>query len=164
MALKGAEGVMDELKTALSTYLPARIAAVAAEAPVLTMPNPVEYLIGQRDTIPTYPVVILEDRPSPVLMDRGQRIRFRHRIDVGIVVTEPNEETIRRLIRRYARAIAETLMDRRGHGAGASDSDFSFDLLFSEEDWDFSPTYADETGLFLADAWIPLACERTEQR
>lgn len=158
MALKGVEGIIDELKTELQANLPARVTALAAEPPALTMPAITEYAFGDRTNFLAYPAIAIEGDESPVGMDAGQRLRFLHRLSIRLYVQQSDEENLRRLLFRYTRAVVETLIDRRNASA------FTFLLEFDGESWRYSPVRGPELGLFARDARLPVVCKRTEMR
>lgn len=162
MPLTGVEPILDELKTQLTTYLPARLATESALAPALTMPAPGDYFFDDRQEMPNLsdasPVLIVAPRSTEVEFEKARTFNNGHRIEVGIYVMHSDEETLSRLLLRYTEAITKTLLDRMAAAA------FSFNVLFDGLTWDYSPQRASDLGLLQRDAALPITCWKSEVR
>lgn len=162
MALTGIEPIIDELKTQLSTFLPARVATEAALAPALTMPAPGGYLFDDPQEIPALsvesPVVTVSPRTTEIQFEKARTFNNGHQVSIAIYVMHSDEETLSRLLLRYVEAITKTLLDRMDAAA------FSFDVLFDAHTWDYSPQRAKELDLFERDATLPITCWKSEVR
>lgn len=152
---KLAELVVDQLADVLEADLPAKLAMIASEYGD-TMPNIVEFIVGERDAR-DYPACWVLAQESEREIEEGFNQHgftlgfFRHRVMVVIALIDPNDpERLRRHVYRYARAVHEVLADHESYVEGVSDwvrarilSD-SFTGVFE---------YAEET-LFRQDAYI----------
>lgn len=113
MTIRLTETVIDELRTLLSTYLPANITTYAAFSPAIDrMTAPAEYSFGdkinqQRPGISVTPVY------SPAIDDKVGGQAFRHRIAIGIHLQEGDAEYLARMAQRYTAAVIKTFMQRR---------------------------------------------------
>lgn len=160
MALTGIEPVIDELIAYLRANLAARVVAVAAEAPVLTMPAPeaADFYFGGRQTYPKYPAIALVPAPSVIKHDRTDRMAIDHTVALGIYVTDPDEETLTRLLLRYARAVMEVIVSGRIAKA------FSFQPDFEGQTVDPSPVRVADDALFERDLSLAIRCWKEEVR
>ena len=160
MALRGIEPVIDELIVYLKANLAARVAVVAAEAPVLTMPAPAasDFYFGARQTFPKYPAIALSPAPSPITNDRKDRMDIEHTVTLGIYVTDSDEETLARLLLRYTRAVLEVIVD------GRIANTFTFMPDFDGQTVDPLPVRVADDALFERDMVLTIRCWKEEVR
>lgn len=162
MGFTGIEPILDTLKTELSsatTGVPAKIMAITF-SPVITMANPKEYAIGDRDLFEEYPAIALMSLRSPVDLDRNpDRMNMAHRVGIRVFVTHPDKpEDLERLLLRYTRVVVEVLADRRNAGA------FTFTLDFAGQEWTYSEQRRNQKDEFERDVLIPITCWTAENR
>lgn len=160
MALTGIETVMDELIAYLKTNLPARVTALAAESPTLTLlqVNNGNYHFGEKPDVAGYPALAFLPQRSGIDNDRKDRMSFRHGVGIQVLAQESELPTLTRMLLRYTRAIAEVLVSGRIADA------FTFTVDFSGETWEYSPARVADNALFQRDALLPVVCWKEEVR
>lgn len=160
MALTGIETVVDELIAYLKTNLPARVTALAAETPALTLlqVNNGNYHFGDKPDVAGFPALAFLPQRTPVSDDRTDRMSLRHTVGIQVFAQESELPTLTRMLLRYVRAVTEVLVSGRIAKA------FSFTLDFSGETWEYSPARVADNAMFLRDALLPVVCWKEEVR
>jgi hypothetical protein len=114
-----AEALVDELITYFQANMAAKVAALNAEyADTITLSDPVEWMIGERDlaSVPAYPTgYVLATRVSgqPWNLQGSGSGQLTQMLDVtiGVIDKGDNPNTLRRAAMRYARAVLELLVE-----------------------------------------------------
>lgn len=125
MPLTGIEPVIDAAVARLKTALPAALATLAGQFPDgLTLPAPYDggsgaahkrqedaywpWLVDPR-LLPSYPAVIVRAKPQTDAPELGDAYDIGHMITVDFVITDNDIANCTRRMRRYVRAVRETL-------------------------------------------------------
>jgi len=154
------EAVIDELIEVLEDDLPARITAIAAVEPTLTMKPIAEITHGEKQNY-AMPAIAITPVTSPLRHDGQDELLWRHNIGVLIHATHADQETLTRLLERYAAAVIQTLMDRRAAQT------ISFPFQLSTEDgaeFDWGVAMAAERSLFARDVMFVVIATVDDER
>jgi hypothetical protein len=161
MALKLAEGLVDEVKAYLTANLPAKLDALDAEyRDGITLADVTAIYVGERtlETIDRYPAIFVLADQTVVETWQAAFVDARHRYQVGVIVLHQDTETLGRLVYRYIRAIWELLIE------GQTSDALTYELVDEEVRFDFSPIRTGEGNTFTADANITAAGRKQETK
>ena len=120
------EGLVDAIKAALVAGLPAKLDALDAEyADGIVLADPEAYYVSERELESIHgdaAVAILGDSwaAQPGQYDAGGCINPVHEVRVAVVAFDVDQETLRRRIFRYVRAIFEVIDAEHATGALAA--------------------------------------------
>jgi len=152
MALALIEGAVDAVKTYLSNNLAAKVAALNTEYDDgITIEDMKAWYIEYQSEVPEFPACIilgLQGRPE----DEGAGwMKSEHSIDIIILATDQNTETLKRKLYRYIRACIEMMKESRA----------SIGYQINIGDWDFSDTYASQSS-FLSGSKLTILAKKYE--
>ena len=155
MALTLMEGSIDAVKDYLNTNLGAKLAALDAEYDDgITLADIQAYYTAETMAIPELPAIyVLGDRTEPAA-EGPSYIKAVHYITVAVLVTDANNETLRKKLYRNIRAIIELLREAR------SDATFENAAIVFDS-CEFSPMYG-QSDTFLQDARVELHLTKLE--
>ena len=155
MALKLMEGAVSAIKDYLTTNLGAKLNALDAEYDDgITLDDIKAYYTAETMAIPELPAIyVLGDRTEPTA-EGPTHIKAEHYITVAALVTDANNENLRKRLYRYIRAIVEVLR------AARSDATFENAGLVIDT-CEFSPMYG-QADTFLQDARVELHMAKIE--
>lgn len=133
------EAAIDQLIAKLTADLPAKVAAVNAEAAdAYSIAVPAGISFGARSETP-YPWVMVYPEGSDQPTDASGRIHWQHRIRVVTWLDDGDEEALVRRLIRLGRAVRECAMLYRRPGSSYTDPVGGYGLqLVSEE---FGPIF-----------------------
>lgn len=162
MGYTGVEPIIDLILVELKANLPAKLTALAALlTPALALPAPVvaEYTFGEKQIHTTYPAIEVFPVTSPVDLDSTDTLIIRHNVGIAIFVRDSSEENLTRKITRYARAVLETLMDRRAAQAFGT---VGIDL--NEQTLDWSPARVADRAILERDVMFAIRASKADSR
>lgn len=165
MTVRLTELLVDEIKDALEADLVAAVPTFRALEPVLTandMPAVAEVTHGERQTHAMPAIEVIPGR-SPLVHDGFNDLTWRHRIVIGVMATHVDEQTLTRILERYAACVVQVLMDRRAGLNGG----LTFDLQFATEDGaelDWGSVRAADRTLFQRDVFFEVIANATDLR
>lgn len=155
------EPYIDELIEVLEADLPARVTAIAAVAPVLSMKQVVDFTHGEKQNYKGMPAIAITPVTSPLAHDAHEDLLWRHNLGVIIHATHADQETLTRLLERYAAAVIQTLMDRRAAGTIS----FPFQLSTEERaEFDWGVARVAERNLFQRDVMFVVVATVDDER
>ena len=136
MALKLAEGLVDEVKAYLSTNLAAKLAALNTEyGDDITLDDAAAYYVGEKSlaTIPEYPAVFIVAEQTTVESWQATFTDASHRFMIVAFILDQDTEALGRKLYRYGRAFWELLVEARGDGS------LTYHLVEEPIELDFTP-------------------------
>jgi hypothetical protein len=158
----GIEPIIDLILVELKANLPAKLTALAGSlTPTLALPAPIaaEYTFGERQLHTTYPAIEVFPVTSPVDLDSTDTLIIRHNVGFAIFVRDASEQNLTRKLTRYARAVLETLMDRR-----AAQAFGTVGLDLNDQTLDWSPVRIADRALFERDVMFAVRASKADSR
>jgi len=114
MALTLIEGVVDAVKSYLTTDMPAKLNALDSEYDDgIVLDDIKTYYIAEVQAIPEYPSIFLLGDDVDILGEGGNWLKSGNNLDIIIFVGDQNTTDLRRRIYRYVRALIELLITAR---------------------------------------------------
>lgn len=154
MALTLMEGSVNAVKDYLETNMGAKLDDLDTEYGDITLADIVAYYLAETLAVPGMPAIyVLGDR-TEIEVDGPTHIKGAHYISVAVLVTDPDNETLRKRLYRYVRAIIELMREAR-NDATFENAGIVFDSC------EFSPMYG-RAGTFLQDARVELHLTKIE--
>ena len=162
MALKLAEGLIDEVKAYLSANLAAKLTALDAEyGDGIVLLNAAAYYVGEKSltTIPEYPAFFILAEQTTIENWQATFTDASHRLIIGAFILDQEGETLGRRIYRYGRAVWELLMEARGAGS------LSYHLVDEPIILDFTPIERlGKEGSFIAGLQLTASARKQETK
>lgn len=154
MTLALIEGAVNAIKDYLETNMGDKLDELDAEYDDgITLADIQNYYLAETLAIPAMPAIyVLGDRTEPEA-EGPTHIKAAHYISVAVMVTDNDNETLRKRLYRHVRAIVELLRE------GREDGTITYAVNF--DSFEFSPMYG-RAGTFLQDARVELHLTKIE--
>ena len=161
MAWTLAEGLVNQVVSYFTTNLAAKLAAIDAEVAdglVLAMPASIEISEKALKSVAEWPVMAVLVEGSQIPQWTGKEIWGHHSLVLGVIVLDQNEDTLKKRLYRYGRALVELLAN--AHGTGGITWEVGQGMI----DIDFSPTFAGPEAMLIGDVQVTVPMILKETR
>lgn len=111
---QGPEAVEEAVRATLQSHLGTYLTAIWAQwGDTLPLVTPVDWLAGEWDTIPDYPIVYVRSLDGALAPEQDGAplwATFQHRLDVGAILRSDTVNNLDKMCKRYLWAIWKCLM------------------------------------------------------
>lgn len=161
MAWTMVEGLIDAIKTYLTTNLPAKLDALDTEYPdTIVLEDLVTWYVGQKsiESIQEYPAGFVLANETSIEYWNNTSSNGMHEITISVIVLDQDPEIMQRRVYRYARAVWETLVS--AHFASA----LSGFKIYGNPSIGFSPTLVNPDTTYLGECQLVIHAQLQESR